>query len=208
LKDPDTENLDSGWDDVPSVPAKAPIVTSAPPAGLAEVDAGWDDSSSDDAVSEEVLPVTKPAAATSPRFETNAATRPERLSKRERRAFERQKRLESDRRRAERKLEEKRARKEAARRSAEEREAERRAARERAERARLKEARRSQKSRSRAESAPRRAEKSRKRDDDEREAPPSAEARSHRRFTMPNGGWIVFAIGLITLGTAWFAFSR
>jgi hypothetical protein len=237
VKDSDTDNLDAGWDEAPVVAPARTQVSSTPPQGLDDVDAGWDASPpvapplaaeaprakdgargtspvrpSVDAPlagaaarkseafvvrKQEVLRAPAPAVA------KGGGTRPERLGKRERRAFERQKRAESDKRRAERKAEEKRARKAAARHSAERREAERREARERSEKTRRREPAEPARPASK-----RRSESVRPGEERPSEARPEAAARSRRRFVMPNGGWIVLVIAFITLGTAWFAFSR
>ena len=192
LKDPDTENLDAGWDDVASDAAPAPTGISAQPAGdLEDVDAGWDET-----------PPSAPLALGHERAEApgGGAVRRDRLSKRERRELERQMRSRGEKRRSERRAEEKRARKEAQRRAAEERSAERREALERS--ARLERAER--KKRAKAS----RSEKSQR--SHEHVALDSKKSGSSRRprFQMPNGGWIIVVIALITLGTAWYAFGR
>jgi len=215
LKDPDTENLDAGWDDAPSEPPLAASLSAPPPAELDDVDAGWDDAPSDAPPSLPPAPAPvvrapaakrakqQPAAVAKPEPAPRAnAARPGRMSKRERRAFERQKRVESEKRRSTRRADEKRERQEEARRAAAQREAERREAQERAERSRRAEKKRTKR---RAESRP---EESERDEGSVRETPPKNKQRERRRFAMPNGGWIVFVIGLITLGTAWFAFGR
>jgi predicted ribosome quality control (RQC) complex YloA/Tae2 family protein len=159
---------------------------------LDDVDAGWDDAPSDASP----IPVAVESAG------RTVAVRPNRMSKRERRAFEREQRTQSRKRRAERRAEDKRERMEALRRAAQEREAERKKALERAEAARKKEEKRRAKKRSAAVSGNARHAPERSR---ETESEPLAR---RRRFQMPNGGWIVFVIGLITLGTAWYAFAR
>jgi len=213
LNDPDTENLDAGWDDVPSEPPVAPSL-SAPPSGeLDDVDAGWDDVPSDAPPKVAPAPVLRAPAQRKPKKQpavtptpepaprVNAA-RPEHMTKRERRAFERQKRLDAEKRRAARRADEKRERKEEARRTAEQREAERREAREL-----VVSARRSEKKRARERPEPRVA-KSQHTEASGRENTSKTKQHERRRFAMPSGGWIVFVIGLITLGTAWFAFGR
>jgi hypothetical protein len=192
VKDPDIENLDAGWDDAPSDAPRAPTVSALSGDELDDVDAGWDDAPSD----------APPVEAGSERPLRTVAVRPNRLSKRERREFEREQRTQKQKRRAERRAEEKRERLEALRRSTEQREAERRKAREQAEAVRKKEAKRRSKQRSAA--GP---------DGMSRSHEPSAQTEGEplarrRRFVMPNGGWIVFVIGLITLATAWYAFGR
>jgi type IV secretory pathway VirB10-like protein len=190
LKDPEIEKLDDGWDDAPSDPPAAVAASAGPPEELDDLDAGWDDASSD---------APPPALGREPAGR-DGAVRPARMTKRERRAFEREKRMLGEKRRAERRADEKRERKEALRREGEERAAERRRTAEREEARRVAEAKRS---------SERRAARPRKSRGSERsaETQPKAETRS-RRFVMPNGGWIIVVIGLVTLGTAWYAFGR
>jgi hypothetical protein len=197
LKDPDTDSLDAGWDESPSDPAPGPDVSVASSSDIDELDAGWDDAPSDPAIaSSEARSEGLVAPARSPR------ARPEQMSKRERRAFERKKRALGEKRRAERRAEEKDERQKALRRAADERETERRQARERTEAVRReREPKRSSEPRAPKAGKPRPRERS-------PETLPKAETRSKRGFVMPNGGWIVFVIGLITLGTAWYAFGR
>jgi hypothetical protein len=229
LKDPDIENLDAGWDDVvplrglrdvASDAPRAPAPISAEPAGdleppsgaASEHPKGWDfaasdlDAGWDEAASSAPPPVGRespPGDFAASRKEGGGVVRRERLSKRERRELEREQRRLGEKRRAERRAEEKRARKDAARRAAEQREAERREALERA--ARLERAER--KKRSKARAASRSSKASRTRDDAADHTEP-AETPRRRRFVMPNGGWIIVVIALITLGTAWYAFGR
>jgi cobalamin biosynthesis Mg chelatase CobN len=191
LKDTDADDLDAGWDDPEPVVPPGPRVSVAGADDLEDLDAGWDDG-----------PVL-----TAPRTDGQgpsphvARVRTDRLSKRERRAFERKKRALGEKRRAERRAEEKSERREKARRAAEQREAERRGALARAERSRSE-----QKTKRSAEtgvSSPKEARPRR------RSAEPAAKPHSgpRQRFTMPNGGWIIVVIALITLATAWYAFG-
>jgi cobalamin biosynthesis Mg chelatase CobN len=192
LKDPDTDDLDDGWDDPePGVPSKA-VVSAVESDGLDDLDAGWDDG--------------EPFAAGVARGHETAArvarASPDRLSKRERRAFERKKRALDEKRRTERRAEEKRERREQARRAAEVCEAERREAAERTERARrekpAKPSPEPSAGKPKAARAKRRA----------AEAVTNPETTRRRRFAMPNGGWIIVVLAFITLATAWYAFGR
>jgi type IV secretory pathway VirB10-like protein len=190
LKDPDTENLDAGWDDVLPDAPPAPTGLSAEPAGdLEDLDSGWDET-----------PSSAPSPVGRERAEGGGVARRDRLSKRERRELERQMRARGNKSRAERRAEEQRARKEAQRRAAEERAAERREALERA--ARLERAER--KKRAKAESRSRSEKGQRSREQGTGEAKNQGSAR-RRRFQMPNGGWIIVVIAMITLGTARYA---
>jgi len=192
LKDTEADDLDAGWDDPEPVAPSGPQVSVPKAEDLEDLDAGWADG---------------PDLA-GPRMDAEGASphagraRTDRMNKRERRAFERKKRLEGEQRRAERRAEEKRERRDRVRLAQEKREAERREALARAERSRSEEkARRSAESDARAPKAarPRR-----------RSAEPVAKPGSGPRpgFTMPNGGWIIVVIALITLATAWYAFGR
>jgi hypothetical protein len=191
LKDTDADDLDAGWDDPEPAAPSGPRVSVAEADDLDDLDAGWDDGP------ELAEPRTEGQGTSS----VVARTRTDRLSKRERRAFERNKRVLGEKRRAERRAEEKRERRERARRAAEQREADRREALSRAERARSE-----QKARRAAESDASSSKSARPR---RHSAEPSAKPHSgpRRRFTMPNGGWIIVVIALITLATAWYAFG-
>jgi len=163
LKDPDSENLDAGWDDLDPVAPPVPSIASEQPEGLDELDDGWDEASPDEPRAE--VPGGRPVGSS------------KRLGKRERQ--------------------------EAARRAAAEHEEERRRALERRERERKKEER---PKRRREDSPGRVTRKSRS-----EAATPRArdsEERPRKRFEMPNGGWIIVVIALITLATAWYAFWR
>jgi hypothetical protein len=191
LKATDADDLDAGWDDPEPVAPSGPQVSASEADDLEDLDAGWDDGP------ERAVP-RMDAQGPSPAV---ARPRTDRLSKRERRAFERNKRLLGEKRRAERRAEEKRERREKSRRAAEQREAERRETLARAERARSE-----QKARRSAESSASSSKAARPR---RRSAEPLATPASGPppRFTMPNGGWIIVVIALITLATAWYAFG-
>ena len=191
MKDTDADDLDAGWDDPePAVPS-GPRVSVAEAEDLEDLDAGWDDGPE----------LAVPRAEGQGASPVVARVRTDRLSKRERRAFERNKRVLGEKRRTERRAEEKRERREQARRAAEQREAERREALARAERARSE-----QKARRSAESDASSSKAARPR---RRSTGPAARPNSgpRQRFAMPNGGWIIVVIALITLATAWYAFG-
>jgi cobalamin biosynthesis Mg chelatase CobN len=191
LKATDADDLDAGWDDPEPVAPSGPQVSAPEADDLEDLDAGWDDGP------ERAVPRVD-GQGPSPAV---ARVRTERLSKRERRAFERNKRLLGEQRRAAPRAEENNERSEKARRAAHPRAAARREALARAERSRSE-----QKAIRSAESGTSSSKAARPR---RRSAEHSAKPRSvpRRRFTMPNGGWIIVVIALITLATAWYAFG-